>query len=190
MTELPDTGLQIRSLVTDAGQLELSLAEVEVPVPRDDQVLVRVEAAPINPSDLGLLFAAADMANATQTGTSDRPVVTAPIASAVLAAMTARVGESMPVGNEGAGVVVGAGESAEARAFVRAAREPHYDWVVDSQGLVRSALLGLAAQGRRHGYDRASIREAAASVRTVSCAVSAAARSAASNSFASDVPEV
>ena len=120
MTDVPKTGLQIRSLVTDAGNLELSLAEVDVPVPRDDQVVVRVEAAPINPSDLGLLFAAADMGSATESGTAARPIVTAPIAPPVMVAMAARAGQSLPVGNEGAGVVVAAGSSAEAQALLGA----------------------------------------------------------------------
>jgi NADPH:quinone reductase len=120
MPDIPPTALQLRSLVTDDGTLELSLADVDVPVPRDDQVLVRVEAAPINPSDLGLLFAAADMSSATASGTSDRPVVTAPISAAVMASLTARIGESMPVGNEGAGIVVAAGDSADAQALLGA----------------------------------------------------------------------
>jgi NADPH:quinone reductase len=120
MPDIPPTALQLRSLVTDDGTLELSLADVDVPVPRDDQVLVRVEAAPINPSDLGLLFAAADMSSATASGTSDRPVVTAPISAAVMASLAARIGESMPVGNEGAGIVVAAGDSADARALLGA----------------------------------------------------------------------
>ena len=117
-TPIPTAGRQIRSLVTDDGRLELSLAEVDVPTPTDDQVLVRIEAAPINPSDLGLLFAGADMTAATATGTPDEPVVTAPIAAPVLAAMAARVGESMAVGNEGGGVVVAAGSSPEAQALL------------------------------------------------------------------------
>src|SRR6187551_2112774 len=82
-SELPASGLQLRSLVTAAGQLELSLVDVDVPAPRDDQVVVRIDAAPINPSDLGLLFGGADMSAATTSGTADRPVVTAPIAPAV-----------------------------------------------------------------------------------------------------------
>ncbi len=120
MTDIPSTALQITSLVTATGTLELSLGDVDVPTPRHDQVLVRVEAAPINPSDLGLLFAAADMSAATASGTSDRPVVTAPISPAVMASLVARVGDSMPVGNEGAGVVVAAGDSAEAQALLGA----------------------------------------------------------------------
>ncbi len=117
-TAIPATGRQIRSLITADGELHLSLVDVDVPTPTDDQVLVRIEAAPINPSDLGLLFGGADMSAATSSGTADRPVVTAPIAPPVLAAMTGRVGESMAVGNEGGGVVVAAGSSPEAQALL------------------------------------------------------------------------
>ncbi len=117
-SEAPASGLQLRSLVTAAGQLELSLVDVDVPAPRDDQVVVRIDAAPINPSDLGLLFGGADMAAATSSGTADRPVVTAPIAPAVMSAMAGRVDESMPVGNEGGGVVVAAGGSEAAQALL------------------------------------------------------------------------
>jgi NADPH2:quinone reductase len=109
------TGLQLRSLVRANGQLELSLVSVPVPDPLPDEVLVRVEASPLNPSDLGLLFAAADLSTATYSGTVTHPVVTASIPAGRMAAMAGRVDQSMPVGNEGAGVVVGAGTSPEAQ---------------------------------------------------------------------------
>ena len=112
------TGLQLRSLVKNNGDLELSLTSVPIPVPAANEVLVRVEAAPINPSDLGLLFAAADMTKASRLGTKDRPLVAARIPDAALKSMMARVGVSMPVGNEGAGVVVEAGSSAAAQALL------------------------------------------------------------------------
>jgi len=105
--------LQLRSLVTAEGTLELSLAEVPVPTPGPGEILVRVDATPINPSDIGLLFGAADMAQATAGGTADNPTVSAPIPPALMRAMAARIGESMPVGNEGGGVVTAAGEGAE-----------------------------------------------------------------------------
>ncbi|BDX30623.1 NADH oxidoreductase [Mycobacterium antarcticum] len=117
-TELPDTALELRSLVTPQGTLELSLQDVPVPTPADDEVLVRVEASPINPSDLGLLIATADMAGATVTGTADRPVVTAPLAAGTLDGLSARVGQSLPVGNEGAGTVVATGASPAAQALL------------------------------------------------------------------------
>ena len=112
------TALQLRSLVTKSGELELSLASIPVPVPTSDEVLVRVEATPINPSDLGLLFGAADMGTARQGGTPERPVVTASIPEGLMKAMAGRLDESMPVGNEGAGTVVGAGDSEAAQALL------------------------------------------------------------------------
>jgi len=118
MTDLPTTMRQIRTLVTADGRLELSIATIEMPVPAAHEVLVRVDAAPINPSDLGLLLAAADVTQATSTGSGDDTVVSAPIPPAVLAGLKARIGDSMPVGNEGAGLVVAAGESPEAQALL------------------------------------------------------------------------
>jgi NADPH:quinone reductase-like Zn-dependent oxidoreductase len=117
-TELPDSALELRSLVTSEGALELSLHDVPVPTPAANEVLIRVEAAPINPSDLGLLVASADMTTATVTGTQERPIVTASLAAGSLGALSARVDKSLPVGNEGAGTVVAAGSSSAAQALV------------------------------------------------------------------------
>ena len=115
---VPSSSLELRSLVTEQGTLELSLIDVAVPTPTSGQVLLRVEAAPINPSDLGLLLAGADMDSASIDGTPDGPVVSAPLAEGALRALAARVGRSLPVGNEGAGTVVDAGASPEAQALV------------------------------------------------------------------------
>ena len=112
------TGLQLRSLARANGQVELSLVSVPVPDPLPDEVLVRIEASPINPSDQGLLFAAADLSTATYSGTADRPVVTATIPRERMGVVAGRLDQSMPVGNEGAGVVVAAGASNEARALL------------------------------------------------------------------------
>ncbi|MDT5137520.1 MAG: NADPH:quinone reductase [Mycobacterium sp.] len=117
-TDLPDSALELRSLVTSEGALELSLHDVPVPTPAANEVLIRVEAAPINPSDLGLLVASADMTTATVTGTQERPIVTASLAAGSLGALSARVDKSLPVGNEGAGTVVAAGSSSAAQALV------------------------------------------------------------------------
>ncbi len=117
-TPNPRTGLQLRSLIRKSGELELSLASVPLPAPGADDVLVRIEASPLNPSDLGLLFGAADMSTATASGTPDRPVVTARVPEGAMKAMAGRLDESMPVGNEGAGVVVEAGSSAAAQALL------------------------------------------------------------------------
>ena len=115
---VPKTALQLRSLAKASGELELSLAEVLVPEPGPDDVLIRVEATPINPSDLGLLVGGADMSTAKASGTKEQPVVTANIPPPALRAMTARLDQSMPVGNEGAGVVVKAGSSPAAQALL------------------------------------------------------------------------
>ena len=112
------TALQLRSLVSSGGELELSLASVAKPLPGPDEVVVRVEASPINPSDIGLLFGAADMGTARQSGTSANPVVSATIPEGLMKSMAGRVDQSLPVGNEGAGVVVSAGSSGEASALL------------------------------------------------------------------------
>ena len=112
------TGLQLRSLVKSTGDLELSLTSVPTPVPAANEVVVRVEAAPINPSDLGLLFAGADMTKASPRGTKDQPIVAARVPDAALKSMAARFDVSMPVGNEGAGVVVEAGSSEAAQGLL------------------------------------------------------------------------
>ncbi len=109
---MTDTMLQLHSLVSANGTLELRLADVAMPQPGPDEILVRIEATPINPSDIGLLFGAADMAAATAGGTAERPVISAPIPAAAMRAMAARVGESMPVGNEAGGTVTAAGSGA------------------------------------------------------------------------------
>jgi len=111
------TALQLRSLVKASGELEVSLIRVPIPVPLPDEVVVRVEASPINPSDLGLLFGAADMTTARVSGTPEQPVLIARIPEDRMKVMAGRVGQSMPVGNEGAGVVVTAGSSVEAQAL-------------------------------------------------------------------------
>ena len=115
---VPALALQLRSLVRQDGELELSLAEIDVPAPGANEVLVQMQAAPINPSDIGLLFGAADMTTARASGSASRPVVTARIPPAAMKAMAARVGQSMPAGNEGAGRVVAAGSSAAAQALM------------------------------------------------------------------------
>lgn len=112
------TGLQLRSLVKQNGELELSLVDVAIADPAPNEVLLRVEASPINPSDLGLLFGPADMTTATLSVATGRPVVTASIADKAMKSMASRLGESMAVGNEGAGVVVRAGSSDAAQGLL------------------------------------------------------------------------
>jgi NADPH:quinone reductase len=112
--QIPAEALQLRSLVRADQMLELFLDMVPVPEPGPDEVLIRVEAAPLNPSDMGLLFAGADMAVAVASGSAERPVVVAPIPEAAMRGLAGRVGTPLPVGNEGAGTVVAAGGSAAA----------------------------------------------------------------------------
>ncbi len=112
---LPTTALQLRSLIKSSGELEITLADVPVPDPAADEVLVRIDAAPINPSDVGLLFGAADITTAKVGGTPARPVLTATVPAKLMPGMAGRVDQPMPVGNEGAGVVVKAGSSAAAQ---------------------------------------------------------------------------
>jgi len=116
--ENPGIGLQLRSLIKGTGEFELSLAKVSTPAPAADEVVVRIEASPINPSDLGLLLGAADMTTARSSGARDNPVVVARVPEGMMRAMAGRVDESMAVGNEGAGVVVAAGASGSAQALL------------------------------------------------------------------------
>jgi NADPH:quinone reductase-like Zn-dependent oxidoreductase len=111
-------GLQLRSLVKKSGELELSLVNVPTPEPAEDEVVVRVEATPINPSDLGLLMGPADMSAAKVSGTKDSPVITAAMPEAAMRMMGARLDQSLPVGNEGAGTVIKTGSSDAAKALM------------------------------------------------------------------------
>lgn len=110
--------LQLRSLVTEDNMLELSLMEIEMPEPGPDEVIVRVEATPLNPSDLALLLGPADINSARLGGSAERPVVSADIPAKFMKMVTARLGQSLPVGNEGAGTVIAAGSSATAQALL------------------------------------------------------------------------
>jgi NADPH:quinone reductase-like Zn-dependent oxidoreductase len=111
-------GLQLRSLIKASGELEISLLDVPTPEPGPDEVVVRVEATPINPSDLGLLAGAADLSTIQASGSADRPVISAKVPEAGMRAMAGRLDQSMPVGNEGAGVVVATGASDAAKALM------------------------------------------------------------------------
>ncbi len=112
------SGLQLRSLIKASGELEILLQNVPTPEPAADEVVVRVEATPINPSDLGLLIGAADMSTAKASGTKEAPVITAKVPEAAMRAMAGRLDQSMPVGNEGAGVVIRTGSSEAAKALL------------------------------------------------------------------------
>src|SRR6266850_3209383 len=115
---MQSTGLQLRSTVKKEGILELSLTSVPIPEPKPDEVVVRVDASPINPSDLGLMFGGADMSTAKGSGALDNPIVTANIPPSMMKSMIGRVDQSLPVGNEGAGVVVRTGSADQAQALM------------------------------------------------------------------------
>ncbi|ABD88035.1 zinc-binding dehydrogenase [Rhodopseudomonas palustris] len=112
------TGLELRSLIKASGELEVSLQEVSIPEPGADEVLVRVEATPLNPSDLGLLFGAADLATLQAAGSTERPIITGTVPPAAMKAMAGRLDQSMPVGNEGAGTVIKAGNAVAAQTLL------------------------------------------------------------------------
>src|ERR1700722_7857757 len=113
--EMPAEALQLHSLVRAENTLELFLETVAVTEPGPDEVLIRVEAAPVNPSDLGLLLAGADVTAASAAGTPQRPVITAPIPEAAMRGLTARIGMPMLAGRRGAvpGVAAGSSEAAQ-----------------------------------------------------------------------------
>ena len=108
-----ETSKELRTNITGAGKLELSIVSVPMPQPKDGEVLIRVEATPINPSDLGLLLGPADVSTMTITGSGDDTVVSMDIPDAMMPAIAARVDQPLPAGNEGAGVVIAAGAGAE-----------------------------------------------------------------------------
>jgi NADPH2:quinone reductase len=105
---------EIRSTVTSEGNIELSITKAERPIPSADEVLIKVEAAPINPSDLGLLLSfAADLSSISTSGSEDETVTSMKIHPALMGSMKPRLNQSMQAGNEGAGIIVDAGENAK-----------------------------------------------------------------------------
>ena len=117
-TALPDTGLQLRSTITSHGELELTLIDEPVVAPGPDEVLIRVEATPINPSDQGLMFGAADLSTVRAEGTATRPIIRAKVPERAMRAMAGRLDKSMSMGFEGAGVVIATGDAPEAKALL------------------------------------------------------------------------
>lgn len=111
-------GLQLRSMIKTSGELELSLMNIETPAPGPDEIVVRIKATPINPSDIGLLFGAADMTTAKASGSATEPIITASVPKHLMKGMAGRLDQSMPVGNEGAGLVVATGSSDAAKALL------------------------------------------------------------------------
>lgn len=115
---MTDTNIQLTSTISEDNKLTLALKNIDMPQPGADEVVIRIEAAPLNPSDLGVLFSAADMSSAKQTGTEQNPVITADVPAQFMPSLKTRVGKATPVGNEGAGTVVAAGSSPAAQALI------------------------------------------------------------------------
>lgn len=122
------TGRELRSTVQDDGTLRLTLEDVVLDPPGPGEIVVRVEGAPINPSDLGLLIGPADVGSVRATGSGDRPVLEFDIPEQRRAAVASRAGHSLAVGNEGAGVVVAAGEDVQ-------------DWMGRRVGMIGGAMF-------------------------------------------------
>ena len=108
---LPTSYAQMLSTVTSNGELRLALAQVDMPTPGPDEVVIKIEATPINPSDLGVMFGWSTMTDASTSGSGKDSVLTAPVSPQGMQIMKARIDQSLPVGNEGAGTVVAAGDS-------------------------------------------------------------------------------
>ncbi len=111
---VPASGLQLRSLLTSNGDLELSLEQKAIDAPAPHEVVVRIEAAPVNPSDLGLLLGAADISTAKTAGEGSSRRTTIAVPDAGRRAMAGRLGVPMAVGNEGAGIIVATGDQVRA----------------------------------------------------------------------------
>lgn len=118
MTTLPATNRTMLTEVKADGSLELYLADLPMPQPKPHEVLVRVAASPINPSDLGLMVGAGDAASATAMSRDGLPGIAMPVSEAGMRFMAGRVGQALPIGNEGCGIVVAAGDAPEAQALM------------------------------------------------------------------------
>ena len=115
---LPTTYLQMLSTISKEGQLRMELVEKPMPTPAADQVIIKIEATPINPSDHGVMFGWTDMSGCSSSGSGKDMVLCAPVSKYGMGIMKARIDQSLPVGNEGAGTVVAAGESKAAQALM------------------------------------------------------------------------
>jgi NADPH:quinone reductase-like Zn-dependent oxidoreductase len=118
MTDLPATNRTMLTELKPEGVLELYLADLPMPQPKDHEVVVKVLATPINPSDLGLMVGASDVATARAISRDGLPGVQMDVAEAGMRFMASRMGQAMPIGNEGCGVVVAAGASDAAQALL------------------------------------------------------------------------
>lgn len=115
---LPATYLQMMSTLSEGGELTLDLQEQTMPTPKDDQIIVQIEATPINPSDHGVMFGFASMDKASGSGSGKGSTLSAPVGTLGMRMMKGRIGQALPVGNEGAGTVVAAGKSEYAQSLM------------------------------------------------------------------------
>lgn len=115
---LPQTHVQMLSTLTEDAELRVELVEQPVPEPGEHEVVVAIEATPINPSDLGVMFGWANMGQCSASGEGNSTVLTAPVPEQGMAVMKGRIGQPLPLGNEGAGKVVAAGASEAAQALI------------------------------------------------------------------------
>lgn len=115
---LPESYQQMFSTVSANGKLTLELREKPMPTPEADEIIVRIEATPINPSDHAVMFGGANMAEAESSGEGANRVLTIPVSPSAMAAMNGRIGQDLAVGNEGAGTVVAAGEGDYAQSLI------------------------------------------------------------------------
>ncbi len=113
-----DNAKQLFTTVTDDGKLVLSVEPYKVPEPKDHEVVVQMEAVPINPSDLGLLLSPAQMDTVRSETVDDHPALVADVDPAMMRIFAGRKGKKLPAGNEGAGKVVAAGASDAAQALL------------------------------------------------------------------------
>ncbi|WOT06474.1 zinc-binding dehydrogenase [Shewanella youngdeokensis] len=115
---MTDKNTQLTSTISEDNKLTLALTDIAIPQPSADEVVIRIEAAPLNPSDLAVMFSVANMTSASQSGSDVNPVITADVPAQFMPAVKTRVGKATPVGNEGAGTVVAAGSSPAAQALM------------------------------------------------------------------------
>lgn len=109
---------QLFSKITSDGQLEFSLLDVDVPQPKPHEVVVKIEAAPINPSDMWPMFGPADLSQMKVEFSDSKRQLTAPLFPGMVSRVSSRLDQTLPVGNEGAGTVVAAGDSDAAQALL------------------------------------------------------------------------
>ena len=102
---------QLKSKISAEGLLTISIDEEEIPEPKDGEVLIKVQATPINPSDLGLLVGPADITSINEIEKGKKVEMRVP--ENLIRSVSARFDQNLPVGNEGAGLVESAGKGAE-----------------------------------------------------------------------------